>query len=96
MPRGTHIDPAILQAAVEGLEHRLAEVNEKLAAVRKLLRAGNPAPAAVSKPGRRPRRKMSAAARKRISVAQRKRWAQFRAKSAPRKKGRAAASSAAE
>jgi hypothetical protein len=35
MPRGTQIDPALLQAALEGLEHRLAETNEKIADVKK-------------------------------------------------------------
>lgn len=91
MPRGKRIDPALLQAALEGLEHRLAEVSEKIAAVKKLLRSGGSTPAAAPRPHRKPRRKMSAGARKRISEAQRKRWADFRAKSAPRKKGRAAA-----
>jgi hypothetical protein len=83
------MDPGILQAALEGLEHRLAETNEKIAAVKKLLRTGvSEAPPAEQTQERRPRRKMSAAARKRIAEAQKKRWAEFRAKSV--RKGRKA------
>jgi hypothetical protein len=95
MPRGTQIDPALLQAALEGLEHRLAETNEKIADVKKLLRTGAPAPAPVKQPVKsRPKRTMSAAARKRIAEAQRKRWAEFRAKSV--RKGRKAAAAESE
>lgn len=91
MPRGTKIDPTLLQAALEGLEHRLADTNEKIAEVKKLLRTGDSTPTAPvkEKATTRPRRKMSASARKRIAEAQRKRWAEFRAKTA--KKGRKAA-----
>lgn len=98
MPRGTKIDPALLQAALEGLEHRLADTNEKIAEVKRLLRTGNstPTPAAKDTVKSRPKRKMSAAARKRIAEAQRKRWAEFRAKAAAKatKKGRKTASAA--
>jgi hypothetical protein len=94
MPRGTKIDPALLQAALEGLEHRLADTNEKIAEVKKLLRTGDSTPTApvTVKEKSRPKRKMSASARKRIAEAQRKRWAEFRAKTA--KKGRKAAAAA--
>jgi len=102
MPRGTKIDPALLQAALEGLEHRLADTNEKIAEVKRLLRTGDSIPTSAAKDivkTSRPRRKMSAAARKRIAEAQRKRWAEFRARAAAKaaKKGRktAAATEAA-
>lgn len=85
MPRGKQIDPAVLQAALEGLEHRRAEVDQNIAAVKKMLRSGGPRAAAPAKPPAKPRRKMSGAARKRIAEAQRRRWAEFRAKSAPKK-----------
>jgi hypothetical protein len=93
MPRGTKMDPALLQAALEGLEHRLAETNEKIAEVKKLLKTGEGPGAGPGKS--RPKRKMSAAARRRIAEAQKKRWAEFRAKSA-RKGRKAAAAEAAQ
>jgi hypothetical protein len=84
MPRPRAIDPALLQAALEGLEHQKQEVDKKIAAVRSLLvaprrgrRAAPPAP--------KPRRKLSAAARKRISEAQKQRWALLKAKAAAKK-----------
>ncbi|MGE5568457.1 MAG: hypothetical protein ACM3S5_05390 [Rhodospirillales bacterium] len=96
MPRGTKIDPALLQAALEGLEHRLADTNEKIAEIKRLLRTGDSIPTSAAKDivKSRPRRKMSAAARKRIAEAQRKRWAEFRARAAAKaaKKGRKTAS----
>jgi len=85
MPRPRAIDPALLQAALEGLEHQKQEVDKKIAAVRSLLvvprRGRRAAPAAPKKP----RRKLSAAARKRISEAQKQRWALLKAKAAAKK-----------
>ena len=84
MPRPRAIDPALLQAALEGLEHQKQEVDKKIAAVRSLLvaprRGRRAAPAAP-----KPRRKLSAAARKRISEAQKQRWALLKAKAAAKK-----------
>jgi hypothetical protein len=91
MPRGTKIDPVLLQSALEGLELRLAATNAKIAEIKKLLRTADSAPAAAVtsvEKSRPKRRKMSATARKRIAEAQRKRWAEFRARTA--KKGNAA------
>ncbi|HOQ47765.1 MAG TPA: hypothetical protein PK157_20820 [Bryobacteraceae bacterium] len=96
MPRAIGIDPALLQAALEGLEHRLADTNEKIAEIKRLLRTGNSTAASPVKDTNksRPRRKMSAEARKRIAEAQRRRWAEFRARAAAKaaKKGRKKAS----
>ena len=88
MPRGQKIDPALLQAALVGLEQRLAETNANIETVKRMLRIGNRSnatPAAAVRPVKRRRRKMSAAARRRIAEAQKRRWAAFRAKTGGRK-----------
>jgi hypothetical protein len=88
MPRGKQMDPALLQAALDGFEQRLKEVNEKIVAVRRMMRSpGRPASAAPAAPARR-RRPMSAAARKRIADAQKRRWAAFHSRSAKKAAGR--------
>jgi hypothetical protein len=79
----TELDRTILEAALEGLERRLEETNGRIAEVRRLLSGRRaqaaPAPATPAKRGRK-KRTMSAAARKRIAEAQKRRWEQFRAK----------------
>lgn len=89
MPRevkGVAGDPSLLQAALEGLELQRTRIDEQIAQVRAMLgqkRRGRP-PASVigtESPGHKPERKkrvLSAAARKRIAAAQKKRWANFR------------------
>jgi hypothetical protein len=101
MPRPKRISPELLEAALAGLEQQRAEVDRNIAEVKKLLRSGRSSPGAEAQeaPARRPRRKMTATAKKRIAEAQRKRWAAFRAQEAaakrPRKKGRKRAKKAA-
>jgi hypothetical protein len=65
----------ILGAAIEGFEARKLRIDEQIAQVRQLLNGDQPVGGTNAEPERRPRRKMSAAARKRIGDAQRKRWA---------------------
>ncbi len=92
MPRGKQLDRSILEAALRGLESRLGDIDEKIGEVKRLLGGrGRPRRQAQSRPGevtdrpaRRKRRVMSAAARKRIADAQKRRWAQFRAQEAKR------------
>ena len=81
MPRtaNTMQDPSLLAAALEGLELQKRRIEDQIQEVRLLLgkgtgRRGRP-PAAGRKrgPGR-----MSAAARKRIAAAQKRRWAEYR------------------
>jgi hypothetical protein len=77
------IDIATLQAALVGYQARLDEITAKMHEIRKQI--GQP-----SGPGLRPfieakgkarrkKRALSAAARKRIAAAQKKRWAAYRA-----------------
>jgi hypothetical protein len=63
----------ILNAAIEGFEARKVHIDEQIAQVRQL-QNGHSA-ATTSEPQKQPRRKMSAATRKRMGEAQSKRWA---------------------
>lgn len=78
------ISNELLTAALEGLELQKTRVEEQITHVRSMLgikKRGRPPTSAASqeapKPARK-RRKMSAAARKRIGDATRKRWAALR------------------
>jgi hypothetical protein len=66
----------ILTAAIAGYEQQKRDIDERVAALRQMLHSNGTVPAAPATNGRRP---MSAAARKRIAAAQRKRWATVRA-----------------
>ncbi|HMF74248.1 MAG TPA: hypothetical protein VK604_01165 [Bryobacteraceae bacterium] len=81
----------ILEAALQGLEAQKSKLDDQIAQVRSMLgrRAGRPvkvasapgetestAPAPVK--GTRKKRVLSSEARKRIAIAQKKRWAAFR------------------
>jgi hypothetical protein len=81
MPRGrTAEDLTTLQMALVGYQFERQKIDEKIREIEAKLKGGK-APAAVaasegkSKSGRRP---LSAAARRRIAAAQRKRWAEHR------------------
>ena len=70
-------DHALLEAALIGYQHQAEQITEKIADIRRQL-GGKPsaaAPKATAAPGRK--RQMSAAARKRIAAAQKKRWAEY-------------------
>ena len=73
----------IAKAAIDGFEHRKLRVDGLIAELRTLLNVGAPEAPAASEPAPRKRRKMSAAARRRIAAAQRLRWAKVRGESAP-------------
>ncbi len=73
------LTPEILSAALKGLEAQRDRLASQIAEVRLLLGGAHaPASSAAEAPTRKPGRKMSAAARKRIAEAQRKRWEAFR------------------
>lgn len=85
------IDIATLQAALVGYQVRHDEISAKMVEIRKRFgqtRVGGSIRAPFAKVwAPRKKRVMSAAARKRIGAAQKKRWAEFhRAKAAPAKK----------
>ena len=76
----------ILNAAIEGFEVQKRRIDTQIAEIRLMLDGGPkataPEPAAVPGPPKRKRRKMSAAGRKAIAEAQRKRWATSKGQSA--------------
>jgi hypothetical protein len=90
------IDRATLEMALIGYEAERQKIAAAMAAIRKQVDGHVAAPAVSG--ARKPRRVMSAAARRRIAAAQRKRWAAFyaeqksgSAKTAPKRKVSAAA-----
>src|SRR4249920_521842 len=73
----THkLAPEILIAAIEGFEQQKLRIDAQIAELRAMLPGGPTEPAAAPQVQKGKRRKMSAAARKRIGDAQRKRWAE--------------------
>src|ERR1035437_3554866 len=76
IPMPTHkLTPEIITAAVEGFEQQKLRIDAQIAELRQMLTGTPPATAAAPEGPKGKRRKMSAAARKRIGDAQRKRWA---------------------
>src|ERR1019366_1458667 len=72
------LTPELIAAAVEGYESQKTRIDRKIAELRAILSGGPVETAATPEPATRRRRKMSAAGRKAIAEAQRKRWAEAR------------------
>ena len=87
MPRPRKLTPDILQAALIGLEAQRHRLDGQISEVRQLLGSNSRSavPAATPETPSQRKRTMSAAARARIAAAQRKRWAETKAASAPEK-----------
>jgi len=84
MPRGRKasvVDQSLFEAALIGFEHIRRNVEEKISDIRRQLAGSNGTRAAQVGPA--PRHTMSAAARRRIGAAQRKRWAAAKAEAKP-------------
>ena len=80
----THkLTPEIITAAILGFEEQKRRIDTQIAELRAMLHGGPTATAATPEGPKDRRRKMSAAARKRIGDAQRKRWAESKKESAP-------------
>ena len=83
MARHSAVDNSILEAALIGLEQQKAQIDAKMAEIRRRIRTGGGAAISESAaPGRRAKRVLSPAARKRIADATKKRWALYRAQKA--------------
>src|SRR6266542_5488263 len=82
MARHSAVDNSILEAALIGLEQQRSQIDAKMAEIRRRLRTGGGAATSAAAPGRRAKRVLSPAARKRIADATRKRWAAYRAQKA--------------
>jgi hypothetical protein len=65
----------IIVAAIDGFEAQKTRLDAQIAELRAMLPGGSPEAATTPEAPKGKRRKMSAAARKRIGDAQRKRWA---------------------
>src|SRR5580693_5355694 len=70
------LTPEIIAAAIDGFEAQKIRIDTHIAELRALLTGGPAETGATPEPPKQSRRKMSAAARKRIGDAQRKRWAE--------------------
>ena len=75
-----NLDKSILEAALIGYEAERRKLQEKIADIQRRLgrRSTRTTPGVDGAP--RPKRQMSAAARKRIVAAQKKRWAEYHAR----------------
>src|ERR1035441_3703734 len=71
----TKLTPEIINAAIVGFEQQQLHIDTQIAELRAMLSGSAAEPAATPGPIRPKRRKMSAAGRKAIAEAQRKRWA---------------------
>jgi hypothetical protein len=71
--------PEIISAAIDGYGAQKIRIDDKIAELRAMLDGGAKPTAATPEPPKRKRRKMSAAGRKAISDATKKRWAAFHA-----------------
>ena len=79
----THkVNNEIITAAIAGFESQKQHIDAQIAELRQMLSGGTAEPTAATEPVK-PRRKMSAAARKRIAAAQRKRWAESKQQAEP-------------
>ena len=68
----------IISAAIEGFGFQKKQIDTRIAELRQMLSGGTRPTAATPEAPKRKRRKMSAAGRKAIAEAQRKRWAASR------------------
>lgn len=82
MPRPPKQDTELLEAALIGFQHKRDQVEQKIAELRSRIGgypASGPAATAASGASASKKRTMSAAARRRIALAQKKRWAAYKA-----------------
>jgi hypothetical protein len=75
----THkLTPDIITAAIEGFESQKRRIDDQIEALRAMLPGGRTEPAATPEAPTGKRRKISAAARKRMKEGQQRRWAKIR------------------
>jgi hypothetical protein len=72
------LDEIVLNAALMALDKKRAEIEEQIAEVKRQLRANGAGERTMSAAPARKKRVLSAAARKRIGEATRRRWAAYR------------------
>ena len=80
-------DASFLNAALEGLELQRKRIDEQIGHVRALLGGRQPKFGAATRSGRPAKKRLlSPEARKRIAMAQKRRWAEYRKKQAAQAK----------
>ena len=79
-PKLTH---EIINAAILGFEAQKQKIDFQIAELRGLLDGNRPEPAAMVEAGPRKRKKFSAAARRKMALAQKARWAKLKGESGP-------------
>jgi hypothetical protein len=75
-------------AAILGFEEQKSRIDVQIADLRAMLPDGTAEPTSASEPTKRLRRKMSAAGRRAVREAQRKRWAAAKGESEPKTSAR--------
>jgi hypothetical protein len=85
----TRLTNEIFTAAILGFEEQKRQIDSKIAELRAMLSGGPAQPDATPEPPKPKRRKISAAGRKAIAEAQRKRWAESKKVSGPAATGEA-------
>lgn len=79
----TKLTTEIIAAAIDGYESQKARIDQKIAELRSMLDGGPAATATISEAPTRKRKKFSAAARRKMALAQKARWAKIRGESEP-------------
>jgi hypothetical protein len=82
-PMPAKLTNEIITAAIEGFESQKIRIDEQISELKAMLTGGPAEAAATPEPTTRKRRRFSAAARKRMKGAQRRRWAKIRGESMP-------------
>src|ERR1700736_5722997 len=77
------LTPEIIIAAIAGFEAKKAEIDSEIAELRSMLPSGSHGEPATSNATGRPRKKFSAASRRKMAAAQRARYAKLRGDSEP-------------
>jgi hypothetical protein len=77
----TKLTSDILAAAIEGFELQKKRINDKIAEIRQMLGGGPVEPVAVPESPVGKRKKVSAAARRKMALAQKARWAKIKGES---------------
>ena len=77
-----NVERELLEAAIIGYQNKIAEMQQRITEIRMRLGGHSSAvnSANHSKPGKPPKRSMSAAAKRKLSLAAKRRWAQLRRK----------------
>ena len=77
------LNAEIINAAIEGFESQKRKLDAQIAELRSMLDGNQPEPAAMVEAGPRKRKKFSAAARRKMALAQKARWAKIKGESGP-------------